>query len=196
MLQITVLKRVEEDDFLLLASDGLWDVMSNAVSRAAQKLPATVNLLGAGMHGFTWLPAQEAISLAMRCMQRAWERGGSRKAAVRVAATVLTRAAVDRGSKDNVTVVIIDLKRCKPDAGTAEEAAANPTNPCEAPTSFCSCGTLERQDTMGLSSLADLNISGVGLSPSKVCCRMHVQAAGASSMGLTCCVCRLRWLSK
>lgn len=43
-------------------------------------------------------------------MQRAWERGSSRKTAVRVAATVLTRAAVDRGSKDNVTVVIIDLK--------------------------------------------------------------------------------------
>ncbi len=29
--QITVLSRVADDDFLLLASDGLWDVMSNQV---------------------------------------------------------------------------------------------------------------------------------------------------------------------
>lgn len=31
------------------------------------------------------------------------------QSAARVAATVLTRAAVDRGSRDNVTVVIVDL---------------------------------------------------------------------------------------
>ena len=36
-----------------------------------------------------------------------------------MAATVLTRAAVDRGSRDNVTVVIVDLSPM-----TAEEAAA------------------------------------------------------------------------
>jgi hypothetical protein len=29
--QISVLSRAEEDDFLLLASDGLWDVMANQV---------------------------------------------------------------------------------------------------------------------------------------------------------------------
>lgn len=34
---------------------------------------------------------------------------GSLQSAARVAATVLTRAAVDRGSRDNVTVVIVDL---------------------------------------------------------------------------------------
>ena len=30
-------------------------------------------------------------------------------AAARIAATVLTRAAIDRGSRDNVTVVVVDL---------------------------------------------------------------------------------------
>ena len=30
-LQISVVNRTEEDDFLLLASDGLWDVMGNQV---------------------------------------------------------------------------------------------------------------------------------------------------------------------
>jgi hypothetical protein len=43
-------------------------------------------------------------------LSRAGEKGASRKSAVRIAANVLTKAAIDRGSKDNVTVVIVDLK--------------------------------------------------------------------------------------
>jgi hypothetical protein len=46
----------------------------------------------------------------VRCLSRAGEKGASRKSAVRIAANVLTKAAIDRGSKDNVTVVIVDLK--------------------------------------------------------------------------------------
>lgn len=80
--EITVFSRTEDDELLLLASDGLWDVMNN----------------------------QEASDLANRCLQRARERGASGKAAARIAAAVLTRAAVDRGSRDNVTVVIVDLR--------------------------------------------------------------------------------------
>lgn len=85
--EVTILKRHQDDELLLLASDGLWDVLSN----------------------------QEAASLAMRCVQRARARGATREGAARIAATVLTRAAVDRGSRDNVTVVVIDLSA--PDAG-------------------------------------------------------------------------------
>jgi hypothetical protein len=40
--------------------------------------------------------------LAMRCMTKAWEKGASRKAAARIAASVLTKAAIDRGSKVGV----------------------------------------------------------------------------------------------
>jgi hypothetical protein len=76
-----VFARHARDELLLLASDGLWDVLSN----------------------------QEATDLALRSIKRAREKGASRKAAARVAATVLTKAAVDRGSRDNITVVIIDL---------------------------------------------------------------------------------------
>ncbi|KAG1669264.1 hypothetical protein FOA52_003302 [Chlamydomonas sp. UWO 241] len=95
--EITVVPRHDDDDFLLLASDGLWDVMAN----------------------------QEATSLAIRCMTRAWEKGASRKAAVRIAASVLTKAAVDRGSKDNVTVVIVDLKTTPP-PGPSGPASGTP----------------------------------------------------------------------
>lgn len=55
---------------------------------------------------------QEACSLAQRCLKRAQQRGASRQTAARVAASVLTRAAIDQGSSDNVTVVVVDLFRC------------------------------------------------------------------------------------
>lgn len=94
--EITVVCRHDDDEFMLLASDGLWDVMSN----------------------------QEATNLALRCLKRAREKGASRKAAARIAASVLTKAAVDRGSKDNVTAIIIDLKlSCNGDAAVAAEGA-------------------------------------------------------------------------
>ena len=44
------------------------------------------------------------------------------QSAARVAATVLTRAAVDRGSRDNVTVVIVDLSPMTAAEVAAEEA--------------------------------------------------------------------------
>lgn len=79
--EVTIVNRHHADEILIMASDGLWDVMSN----------------------------QEACNLAKKCLLRAQQRGSSRQSAARVAATVLTRAAVDRGSRDNVTVVIVDL---------------------------------------------------------------------------------------
>ncbi|KAL4420687.1 hypothetical protein ABPG75_010343 [Micractinium tetrahymenae] len=79
--EVTIVARHPSDEVLVMASDGLWDVMSN----------------------------QEAVTLAKKCLGRARSRGSTRQSAARVAATVLTRAAVDRGSRDNVTVVIVDL---------------------------------------------------------------------------------------
>ena len=57
------------------------------------------------------LRLQEACSLAQRCLRRAQQRGASRHTAAKVAASVLTRAAIDQGSSDNVTVVVVDLSR-------------------------------------------------------------------------------------
>lgn len=66
---------------MLLASDGLWDVLS----------------CGA------------AASLVQRAMARAQEMGAARASAARIAARVLTRAAIEAGSRDNVTAVVLDL---------------------------------------------------------------------------------------
>lgn len=57
---MTILARRLDDELLLLASDGLWDVLSN----------------------------QEACTLAKRCLRRARQRGASRQSAARIAATV------------------------------------------------------------------------------------------------------------
>lgn len=81
--EVTVVNRHVGDELLVMASDGLWDVITN----------------------------DEACSLARKCLLRARQKGSTRENAARVAATVLTRAAVDRGSRDNVTVLVIDLMR-------------------------------------------------------------------------------------
>ncbi|MCO5573566.1 hypothetical protein L7F22_027337 [Adiantum nelumboides] len=71
---VTMTARSEEDEFLILASDGLWDVVSN----------------------------QDACSIARRCL--AANREAQR------AASALAQKAHDRGSSDNISVVVIDLR--------------------------------------------------------------------------------------
>ncbi|KAF8061168.1 ABI1 [Scenedesmus sp. PABB004] len=81
--EVMSLPRSHDDELLLLASDGLWDVFT----------------------------PQEAASLALRSTLRARERGASAGAACRVGASVLARGAVERGSRDNITVCVVDLRR-------------------------------------------------------------------------------------
>jgi protein phosphatase 2C len=50
--QVTIINRHGDDELLIMASDGLWDVMSN----------------------------QEACTLAKKCLTRARQRGSSRQA--------------------------------------------------------------------------------------------------------------------
>jgi protein phosphatase 2C len=79
--EVTRVARCQGDQLLLLASDGLWDVMG----------------------------CQVAVTLALRCLQSAYARGATRFAAARIAAKVLVRAALDKGTRDNITVVVVDL---------------------------------------------------------------------------------------
>lgn len=79
--EVGVVPRTEDDQYLILATDGLWDVFT----------------------------CQEAVTLATKSMERAQERGASRSAACRIAASVLTKVAIDKGSKDNITVLVVDM---------------------------------------------------------------------------------------
>ncbi|KAK8597585.1 hypothetical protein V6N13_094988 [Hibiscus sabdariffa] len=89
--EVMFVPRVKEDECLILASDGLWDVMTN----------------------------EEACDLARRRMLQ-WhkkngatltsERGETIDPAAQAAAEYLSNRALQKGSKDNITVLVLDLK--------------------------------------------------------------------------------------
>eukprot|EP00803_Ostreobium_quekettii_P004302 evm.model.scf_4413.1 EVM.evm.TU.scf_4413.1 scf_4413:6156-6772(-) len=88
--EIALIETSPDDDFLILATDGLWDTISDA----------------------------EAVELTHRCFDRALAgadqvkltRGGPRQLGAEIAARVLIKAATERGSRDNITVTVVDLK--------------------------------------------------------------------------------------
>lgn len=86
--EVTVTERSEEDVCIILASDGLWDVVSN----------------------------ETACDVARTCLTRAAPRGGREVGpsdsdnACRDAAMLLTKLALARRSTDNVSVVVVDLR--------------------------------------------------------------------------------------
>lgn len=100
---VCVLHRSVDDELLILATDGLWDVLTN----------------------------QEACTLALKCLNRAKEKGASPKEATRLTATVLTKAAMDRGSRDNITVLVVDLR--PGDEFVQSVPSSENDSPCNAP---------------------------------------------------------------
>lgn len=100
---VCVLHRSVDDELLILATDGLWDVLTN----------------------------QEACTLALKCLNRAKEKGARPEEATRLTATVLTRAAMDRGSRDNITVVVVDLR--SGDDFVQSVPSSENDSPCNAP---------------------------------------------------------------
>ncbi|KAI5020456.1 hypothetical protein ZWY2020_045344 [Hordeum vulgare] len=90
--EVTAVERTDKDEFLVLASDGLWDVVSNeAACRVARSC-----LTGRAAAAFP-----ESVS--------------GRTAAD--AAALLAELAISRGSKDNISVVVVELKRLKSRVG-------------------------------------------------------------------------------
>ncbi|WOL02123.1 putative protein phosphatase 2C 8 [Canna indica] len=82
--EFTMIKRTQEDEFLILASDGLWDVISSDM----------------------------ACRVISRCLEgQVSENVPSvvANSAARDAASLLARLAICRGSFDNVTVVVVVL---------------------------------------------------------------------------------------
>lgn len=89
--EVTFVPRAREDECLILASDGLWDVMTNeeACDIARKRI-----LLWHKNNGTTLL----------------LERGEGIDPAAQAAAEYLSNRALQKGSKDNISVVVVDLK--------------------------------------------------------------------------------------
>ncbi|XP_025821682.1 probable protein phosphatase 2C 37 isoform X3 [Panicum hallii] len=102
--EITITDRTPEDQCLILASDGMWDVIPNeiACSVARQCLedgnPAPVDDVPptAGGEGAAAAAVAESSEPEARCSR---------------AASLLVRLALGRTTWDNVSVVVIDLKQ-------------------------------------------------------------------------------------
>ncbi|GLU10081.1 hypothetical protein SLE2022_269070 [Rubroshorea leprosula] len=89
--EIMFVPRAKDDECFILASDGLWDVMSNdEVCDIARKRI----LLWHKKHG-------ETLSAG---------RGEGADPAAQAAAEYLSRVALSKGSKDNISVIVVDLK--------------------------------------------------------------------------------------
>ncbi|KAI3496408.1 hypothetical protein L1887_38769 [Cichorium endivia] len=90
--EVTFIPRAKEDECLILASDGLWDVMSN---EEACEIARKRILVWHKKNGVSSLPQ---------------ERGEGIDPAAQAAAESLSNRALQKGSKDNITVIVIDLK--------------------------------------------------------------------------------------
>nr|XP_043624028.1 protein phosphatase 2C 16-like [Erigeron canadensis] len=89
--EVTFTPRAREDECLILASDGLWDVISNEEAcEVARKRILIWHKKNAG------LPLERDV------------RGVD--PAAQAAADYLTMLALQKGSKDNISVIVVDLK--------------------------------------------------------------------------------------
>lgn len=88
--EVSVVPRAREDECLILASDGLWDVVSNeeACDVARRRI-------------LLWHKKNAGITPPA---------GARADPAAEAAADYLSRLALQKGSKDNITVVVVDLK--------------------------------------------------------------------------------------
>jgi protein phosphatase 2C len=100
--EVTVTERSNSDEFLILASDGLWDVLSN--EKACQIVRACLRPRNGKVK-------REETGEGEEQEKKATESGSS-KACVD-AATSLTKVAMGKQSADNISVVVIDLRARK-----------------------------------------------------------------------------------
>ncbi|XP_059304899.1 probable protein phosphatase 2C 75 isoform X1 [Lycium ferocissimum] len=95
--EITFTKREAEDECLILASDGLWDVISSEMAcEVARECLREED--PAGDHSFS--PLVEGVAEGALFSSRSAS-----------AAALLTRLALGRNSYDNISVIVVDLKR-------------------------------------------------------------------------------------
>ncbi|XP_076882355.1 protein phosphatase 2C 3-like [Bidens hawaiensis] len=95
--EVTVTERTEDDECLIIASDGLWDVVSNDVACRVARMCLRSEEVPSP-------PRSDGSPLNVAS-------GESSDKACSDAAILLTRLALARHSTDNVSVLVVDLRR-------------------------------------------------------------------------------------
>ncbi|KAK9061155.1 hypothetical protein SSX86_018335 [Deinandra increscens subsp. villosa] len=95
--EVTITERTGEDECLILASDGLWDVVSNDVACSVARMCLSSQEVPS--------PPRSPGSLLNVA------RGESSDKACSDASILLTKLALARRSTDNVSVLVVDLRR-------------------------------------------------------------------------------------
>lgn len=91
--EVTVNNRTDSDEFLIVATDGLWDVISNDV----------------------------ACEIVRRCLGgRISKRLSKESGAAAQAAVILAEVAIAKGSRDNISIIVVDLKKASSKAETTK----------------------------------------------------------------------------
>ncbi|XP_028757125.1 probable protein phosphatase 2C 24 [Neltuma alba] len=96
--EVTITDRTAEDDCLILASDGLWDVVSNETACGVARMC---------LRGRNHAPPSQEVALECEMEGAATETSDK---ACSEASTLLTKLALARHSTDNVSVVVVDLR--------------------------------------------------------------------------------------
>lgn len=97
--EVLVSQRSDEDEFLLLASDGLWDVIPNDVA---------CDVTRRCLNGQTFRRCDQQTKSHKRDDQSS---EGVKESLAARAASFLAELAIARGSRDNISVIVVDLNR-------------------------------------------------------------------------------------
>jgi len=100
--EVTFTERSDDDECLILASDGLWDVINDETAcDLARKCLTTTK------------PEEVDAAATAGASTLPWlgQSLGKDESPASLAAAVLTRLALARGSSDNTSVVVVDLRK-------------------------------------------------------------------------------------
>lgn len=81
--EVTVIRRSESDEFLIIATDGLFDVVCNEI----------------------------ACNVVKQCLSGQLRRHKSEETGVSEAAAMLAELAIAKGSRDDISVVVVQMKK-------------------------------------------------------------------------------------
>lgn len=107
--EVTIMDRTAEDDCLILASDGLWDVVSNETACGVARM-----CLRAKEHAPPPCPPRLVENNEVLGITTSSSSSGSGEMSDKAcsdASMLLTKLALARHSTDNVSVVVVDLRK-------------------------------------------------------------------------------------